>query len=101
MDPNSGGTYFVDLRTGKSQWELPEEVRTTQWVKSADPNSGQKFYLNVFSGETSWQVPEAIAAAAADTGTPATNATVQGALNAAVENGAAPPAAAAAVAATN
>eukprot|EP01065_Artemidia_motanka_P023946 TRINITY_DN2859_c0_g1_i3.p1 TRINITY_DN2859_c0_g1~~TRINITY_DN2859_c0_g1_i3.p1 ORF type:complete len:465 (+),score=122.03 TRINITY_DN2859_c0_g1_i3:46-1395(+) len=70
-DPSSSRVYYVNKRTGESQWDDPrvapqQQAAAEGWVEAVDPQSGRTFYVNQATGESSWEAPQA-----ADAGQPA------------------------------
>ncbi|GAA0154706.1 scaffold/adaptor protein [Lithospermum erythrorhizon] len=68
MDPASGGSYYYNQRTGKSQWERPTEVTQLavstpslppleEWQEAIDEASGQTYYFNRKTNVSQWERP--------------------------------------------
>jgi len=72
VDPASGHTYYLNPKTGASQWEPPFLVSVdtpprvppppspppgTAWAEYRDAASGSSYWHNANTGETSWQRP--------------------------------------------
>ena len=67
-DPGSGHVYYHNMKTGETQWEVPQwgapppvsarappTPQQCAWQAVVDPSSGQTYYHNVQTGETSWE----------------------------------------------
>mmetsp|Transcript_16877 Transcript_16877/g.28040 ORF Transcript_16877/g.28040 Transcript_16877/m.28040 type:complete len:641 (+) Transcript_16877:44-1966(+) len=74
IDPNTSRVYYVNPKSGESQWEPPvaeNEIIITPppppdaqpkhalWEEHKDPASGAPYWYNTATGETSWQQPPA------------------------------------------
>lgn len=54
---NAEQTYFYNLETGDSTWEMPDELA---WDKlEDDSNPGQFYYANKKTGDAQWEIPAA------------------------------------------
>ena len=63
VDETSGGTYYYNILTGQSVWNLeetqteePPEFKDEIWESYFDEN-GYEYYYNCITGETSWELP--------------------------------------------
>ena len=68
QDAASGLTFYVDVATSATVWDLPEgavvveqaaaaaAAAMSQWSSAVDPASGEKYYYNA-SGDTRWEAP--------------------------------------------
>lgn len=77
-DPESGGTYYYNESTGKSQWNRPIEEFVLpppppppslpplplDWEEASDNATGQKYYYNVKTHISQWERPKASDSAA-------------------------------------
>lgn len=70
-DPASGGSYYYNQSTGKSQWERPTEaiqlaVSTSslppleEWQEAIDEATGQTYYFNRKTNVSQWERPGAV-----------------------------------------
>lgn len=70
-DPSSGAPYFLNEKTGATQWEAPPPVAPKEaappvssglpapWTAVADPTSGRTYYYNSQTGQSQWVAPTA------------------------------------------
>ncbi|XP_057866322.2 uncharacterized protein LOC131073819 isoform X2 [Cryptomeria japonica] len=79
-DPESGGLYYYNESTGKSQWNRPVETFVLpppppppslpplplDWEEATDNATGQKYYYNVKTHISQWERPKASDSAAFD-----------------------------------
>ncbi|KAG1657034.1 hypothetical protein FOA52_004121 [Chlamydomonas sp. UWO 241] len=52
--PEGEQTFFYNLKTGDSQWDLPEELA---WVQDDSHESGTPFWYNTKTDESTWDKP--------------------------------------------
>ena len=64
IDPTSGRTYYVNLESGISQWEPPDDTSESEpvdlpsgWLSFIDPKTGKTYYADTNSGVTQWEPP--------------------------------------------
>jgi hypothetical protein len=53
---SEGKTFYYNIVSGESQWEIPAELAWDQVEKD-----NQKFWFNAATGESTWEAPEAVA----------------------------------------
>ena len=52
---SDGKTFYYNVISGESQWEVPEELAWDQVEKD-----DKKFWFNRVSGESTWEAPESM-----------------------------------------
>jgi len=77
-DPNSGKTYYANVKTGKTQWVKPVELEeksstaavpapatagdaaqpSSAWQEMKHPTTGQTYYANPQTGQVQWTIPD-------------------------------------------
>uniref|UniRef100_A0A7S3D0Q5 WW domain-containing protein n=1 Tax=Palpitomonas bilix TaxID=652834 RepID=A0A7S3D0Q5_9EUKA len=57
VDPNTGRTYYSNVKTKETRWNLPPEViQQGPWKKYTDARTGRNYYHNSDTNETKWEV---------------------------------------------
>ncbi|KAF8043715.1 hypothetical protein BT93_A1893 [Corymbia citriodora subsp. variegata] len=67
-DPATGAPYYYNQSTGKSQWEIPQQISAAghcrpslslpeNWVEAFDETTGHKYYYNTVTHVSQWEHP--------------------------------------------
>ncbi len=56
-DMESGDYYYENLKTSKTQWEIPKCFMEKVWMRHFDATSGDYYYENLKTSVTSWNCP--------------------------------------------
>eukprot|EP00644_Phytophthora_capsici_P002350 jgi/Phyca11/534777/estExt2_fgenesh1_pg.C_PHYCAscaffold_270132 len=69
IDESSGSTYYYNLRTGESSWEVPggfkspksmddSQSKASKWQKFVDDETKATYYYDEVSGTSRWEKPD-------------------------------------------
>merc|ERR1712151_1467700 len=53
----SGRMYYLNRKTGETQWEVPEAPLHPHWVEKKSQSTGASFYVHRDTGQNTWTRP--------------------------------------------